>query len=107
MHSKRPPEGDLSNLTDRNHSNSPSIARHHTLAEERALIVTGRDSVPVAISIAVAVPVAASGPGSTEALSALSWVAAAREVTAREVATASTTEAVAPESPLRRSRVLS
>ena len=105
MHSKRPPEGGLSNLTDRNHSNSPSIARHHTLAEERALIVTGRDSVPVAISIAVAV--AASEPGSTEALSALSGEATAREVAALEVATASTIEAVAPENPLRRSRVLS
>jgi hypothetical protein len=32
--------------------NAPSIGRHHTLPEERAPIVTGRDSVPVASSIA-------------------------------------------------------
>jgi hypothetical protein len=39
-------------LTDRNRLNAPSIGRHHTLPEERALIMTGRDSVPVASSIA-------------------------------------------------------
>lgn len=37
--------------------NADSIARHHTLVEERALIVAGRDSVPVVISIIVRVPV--------------------------------------------------
>ena len=30
--------------TDRDHSNAQSIARHHTLTEERALIITGRNS---------------------------------------------------------------
>ena len=30
--------------TDGNHLNAPSIGGHHTLAEERAPIVTGRDS---------------------------------------------------------------
>jgi hypothetical protein len=72
--------------------------------------VTGRDSVPVAISIVVAVPVAAPEPVSTEALSgeALSVEAAALEVTALEAAIASTIEVAAPETPaLRRSRVLS
>jgi hypothetical protein len=34
----------LRSLTDGNHLNAPSIGRHHTLAEERAPIVTGRDS---------------------------------------------------------------
>jgi hypothetical protein len=34
----------LHSLTDGSHLNAPSIGRHHTLAEERAPIVTGRDS---------------------------------------------------------------
>jgi hypothetical protein len=34
----------LRSSTDGNHLNAPSIGRHHTLAEERAPIVTGRDS---------------------------------------------------------------
>jgi hypothetical protein len=47
---------------------------HHTLAEERALVVTGRDSVPVAISfvavstsISVATPISVAAPVSVAA----------------------------------------
>jgi hypothetical protein len=40
---------------DRKHLNLPSLGRQHTFAEERTIIVTGRDSVPVAISICVGV----------------------------------------------------
>jgi hypothetical protein len=41
LSSRMPPGGSPQSASaDRNHSNPPSIARHHTLAEERALIVT-------------------------------------------------------------------
>jgi hypothetical protein len=97
MGTARPPEGGLSGsdrkpgdrnryapqlfiLTDRNHLNAPSIGRHHTLPEERALIVTGRDSVPVASSIArsivVGVSVAAHDDGGASFVEASSVEAA-------------------------------
>jgi len=79
-----------SSLTDRNHLNAPSIGRHHTLSEERALIVTGRDSVPVASSIArsivVGVSVAALEHVSTDNPSV---EASSVEAAAMEAATAS------------------
>jgi hypothetical protein len=81
-------------LTVRNHSNAPSIARHHTLAEERAFIVPRSDSVPVGISIVVPVSRAVHEPVSNEASSV---EAAAMGATAMEVATASTMKAAAPE----------
>ena len=104
-----------SSLTDRNHLNAPSFGRHHTLAEERAPIVTGRDSVPVASSIArsivVGVSVAAHGPvaaheaahddGGASFVEALSVEAAAMEA-----ATTSIMETTAPEASIfSRSRV--
>jgi hypothetical protein len=64
--------------------NAPSIRRHHTLAEERALIVTGRDSVPIAISIVVAVSVAAHEPTDDSFMNASSVDAAAIAVAATE-----------------------
>ena len=57
-------------LTDRNHSNAPSITRHHTLAEERAFIVTRRESVPVGKATIAIVPVAVYERESTVASSA-------------------------------------
>ena len=90
-------------LADRDHSDAPSIARHHTLAEKRALIVTRRNSVPVGISTAVTVPVAAHESISNKASSVeaapvevSSVEAAPMGATAMEVATASTMEAAAP-----------
>src|SRR5215472_16367956 len=83
----------LRSLTDRNHLNAPSIGGHHTLAEEGALVVTGRDSVPVAISfvavssISVACPISVAAPVS---------VAASVSVAAHKPAV-STIEATAPE----------
>jgi hypothetical protein len=93
------PEPLLIVLTDRNHSNAPSITRHHTLAEERALIVTRRDSVPVGKSTVVIVPVAVHQPVSTEASSvgSSSVEAAPMGVAAMEAATTSPIEAVALE----------
>jgi hypothetical protein len=79
-------------LTVRNHSNAPSVARHHTLAEERAFIVPRSDSVPVGISIVVPVSRAVHEPVSNEASSV-----EAAPMAAMEVATASTMKAAAPE----------
>ena len=85
-------------LTDRNHSNAPSITRHYTLAEERALIVTRRDSVPVGTTVVI-VPVAVHEPVSNEASSvgSSSVEAAPMGVAAMEAATTSAIEAVALE----------
>jgi hypothetical protein len=104
-------------LTERNHLNAPSFGRHHTLAEERAFIVTGRDSVPVAISITrsivVGVSIVAHGPVAAHVAAhddgGASFVEASTvEAVAMEVATASTIEAAAPDpAALSRSRVLS
>ena len=100
-------------LTDRNHSNAHSIERHHTLAEEGTLIVTGRDSVPVAISIIIPVSVAVHEPRSNEALSIESSSVEISSVealpigaTATEVATASTVEATALETAAPRTAAL-
>jgi hypothetical protein len=90
-------------LTDRNHSNAPSIARHHTLAKEGALIVTGGDSVPVAISIVVAISVNALELVSTDNPPLR---ASSMETTAMEAATASLMEVTPFEtSILSRSQV--
>jgi hypothetical protein len=100
-----------SSLTVRNHLNAPSIGRHHTLPEERTPIVTGRNSVPVAISIArsivVGVSVVAHGPVAAHVAAHDDGGASFVEASSVE-ATTPIMEAIAPESPaLSRSRVLS
>jgi hypothetical protein len=88
---------------------APSIGRLHTLSEERAFIVTGRDSVPVAISAVAAISVAAAV---SIAIAVAVYVAAHDDggtsfVEASSVeATTSLMEATAPGvSALSRSRV--
>jgi hypothetical protein len=76
----------------------PSIGRQHTLTEERTPIVTGRDSVPVARSIGVAVSIAVAGSIGVVVFKAahddpVSFVEAA----AIEAAATSTMVAIAPE----------
>lgn len=91
-------------LTDRDHSDAPSIGRLHALAEERARIVTGRDSVPVGRSAVVPVSVAIHDPKSNEAWSVESSSVEASSVEAvpmgaasMEFATAPTLDVAAPE----------
>jgi hypothetical protein len=90
--------------TNRNHSHAPSITRHHALAEERALIVTRRDSVPVRKSTVVIVPIAvyereATKTSSVESSSmeAAAVDAASAGVAAVQAATTSAIDSVALE----------
>lgn len=101
-------------LTDRDHSDAPSIGRLHALAEKRARIVTGRDSVPVGRSTVVPVSVPIHDPKSNEAWSVESSSVEASSVEASSVeavpmgaaslkfATAPTPDVAAPEAAATR-----